>query len=616
MAEPKVCSQCEKTSTAVWRTDKETKALLCSPCYLKKFHRQPKMTTEENGVKKKKKKIELKSKADPIADLHIEEKKKKSASVKEEVKREEKVEDVKEEVKEEEDTGAGGEGGLADIFGAATAEVKQRKHEARPLRDNVLDQVNGPPPDVSVQSDTEYDEVAGTIGPHVIVVESSGNSKLDGRYDRLPKPSRGRPAYFMKKKEKEMFLYWLKGWKISSDFGSTKSFARIKDVPGLMDCVEPYPHCWQVYDKESTKYHRVVAMRVFDGAAESSQLQLPEPLFEAQSSTKESATASGDPADVAATEPRKKAKKEKKEAKESKKDEAAKEDEAPKEDKDKAVVKTEEAESAAAEDKAEKKEETIEKEEAASSQSDSSSEEKSESESQSPSSDDEGKKGGDGEESANKVCASCGYSNPAEVNFCGKCGKSLDPAEIKRLEKEAERKQKADVFRKKLHGELDKVTATGQPKAIEAKLDQIKKMMEDRKKALFEAAGFTVEGLKSLLDELERDYLPPEREEEPSSEPIHRSANPDRSVLKPRGAPKNKERRIVIAVDLQFNSSVAEVPVASLRNDQELWYQMPGSIVNCDHCGAGVPQSMGSLQGAAGQSQFAQCTFHCQECVR
>merc|ERR1712176_141388 len=70
-----------------------------------------------------------------------------------------------------------------------------------------------------------------------------------------------------RKNDKIMYLYWSKMWRICPKFGSNKSSAKVKDVDGLMDCCEPYPHMWQVWDKEAKEFKKVAAMRVINGAA-------------------------------------------------------------------------------------------------------------------------------------------------------------------------------------------------------------------------------------------------------------------------------------------------------------------------------------------------------------
>jgi len=94
-----------------------------------------------------------------------------------------------------------------------------------------------------------------------------------------------------------------------------------------------------------------------------------------------------------------------------------------------------------------------------------------------------------------------------------------------------------------------------------------------------------------------------------TKEPAHRSLTVGRSVLRHPRAPRNFERKI----DWTPNP-VHQVVVESFRHYQELWYQNPGAFVECESCGERVPQSIGRLQGALGQPQFAQSEFVCQQC--
>merc|ERR1712129_477202 len=77
-AAPKTCTQCEGASSAVWRTDRETKAILCNACYLKKYPRPSKQcsvegaqdSSKENGsAPKRQKVIELKTTGDPVSQI-------------------------------------------------------------------------------------------------------------------------------------------------------------------------------------------------------------------------------------------------------------------------------------------------------------------------------------------------------------------------------------------------------------------------------------------------------------------------------------------------------------------------------------------------------------------
>jgi len=707
MAAPsKGCSLCQKTSSAVWRIDKEAKDTVCNPCYLKKYPRQPKRATEAteaNGesTKKRRKKLELEAVDDPIAalakehtqrvgemsstdncplhDLHLKrackqsvdpndlcphfkdapekekkdkkdkkdeksKKDKKAGEVKKEevkqeiIKKEEDKEDIEVEIKEEPDNAIDGLAmdGLDDIFGAAT-ERKKKEHKHSSSRDSVMNQVNGEPPVLEdIVSDTEYEEVTyddKSVGQATIIIEASSSSKLDGKYDRLPKSSRGRQAYFMRKGDKLMYLYWQKQWwKLGSEFGSSKSNAKVKDVEGLMDCLEPYAHSWQVFAKETTqKFEAVPAMRVYDAETASMQVQLPEPLMEANAGIHAKISANATPEDVAAMEQRKKEKEEKKKNKLEKK-EAKIEEAAIAEANGTVVVKEESAANDDANEKAE---------DAPPSDSSSSSSQQSQS-----SSDDE-----DEAEQATAqalVCA-CGRTNEVSATFCQGCGQKL-VQDKEDIAKQAQDK-KASEFEAKLISELQKIA---EPTARNKKLEQIKKMLEDRKAGLQKAAGMDEERIGKLVAMLERDFFtaqtkkspkaptapPPKhllkKEAQPSGDGEdgsrlntampstppenatgddtgsgHRHlGQPAKSALKRRGAPRNHSRRI------QYNAVLlTENAVLSYRSETDLWFQMPGSTVVCDHCDRSVSQGQGSLQGAAGRSQFAQLEFLCMDCA-
>lgn len=106
---------------------------------------------------------------------------------------------------------------------------------------------------------------------------------------------------------------------------------------------------------------------------------------------------------------------------------------------------------------------------------------------------------------------------------------------------------------------------------------------------------------------------PPDEEEAPRSDavaqlPHHTMAAP-KSVLKKPGQPPGPVRRV------QHAQEDFQVMVTSHKSCGEgLWFQCPGSFVNCDTCERPVPQAMGCLQGAPARSQFAQHLFLCQDC--
>jgi len=85
-----------------------------------------------------------------------------------------------------------------------------------------------------------------------------------------------------------------------------------------------------------------------------------------------------------------------------------------------------------------------------------------------------------------------------------------------------------------------------------------------------------------------------------------------RSALRRPGARRNSHRRISYVDESRL---ITRVQVASYRGcGEQLWFFSPGAVVTCDSCEKDVPQSMGTLQGAPTQSQFAQSLFLCGEC--
>jgi len=79
----------------------------------------------------------------------------------------------------------------------------------------------------------------------------------------------------------------------------------------------------------------------------------------------------------------------------------------------------------------------------------------------------------------------------------------------------------------------------------------------------------------------------------------------------PHAAAKPKRSRVAFPPD----GLLAQVIFVESDKDLQLWFRMPGAVVYCDSCEKGVPQSMGSLQGAPNQSQFAQNKFICSDCM-
>lgn len=615
MAAPKTCTQCQKDNSAVWRTDRETKAILCNACYLKKYPRPSRQasveaaqdSSKENGsAPKRQKVIELKTTGDPVAQL-AKEAEKENVHIKMELTEEIKLEEVKQEVKEEMDLKEEPvDDALHDIFGDAmqVKEKKKRKH----TESSVITWDNGAPPDVECHSDSEYAEVDLSSTAPSLVVEASGKSLLDGRYDRMTKACRGRPCYYrkaiVKDATKMVYMYWQADkWKAGSDFGAPRSLARIPSVEGLLDCFEPYPHSWQVYgkvgDAATGTYQDVPAFRVFDTRNLEHQPQLPEPLMEAVSFSADGTAAGASGQEVS---DRKREKKEKKEKKEEKKETVQ----------DIKQEKPEEAE--------------VKKEEAPSTDSSS--------ESSSASSD---SSGGAGAAQDGNAPGSPAKADPEAERA---------QQEAKRAEAEALKLKKASHFEKKLRMELEKISDA---KARNKKLETITNMLNARKDSLVAAAGMTPDKIAILIADLARDFgnsreaakkaprppaaappghllkdgsnsianampsTPPDNAAGAPNEPNHRTAAPTRGVLKTRRGGANMDIRMSTVAAFPL---IDKVMVSSFRlAGESLWFQAPGSVVSCDRCERGVPQTMGALQGAPGSSQFAQCEFFCSDCI-
>lgn len=596
------CSQCSTTETVVWRSDRETSVVLCNSCYIKKYPRSLNKCTEENGNSAKRQKTEADSIDGKIVKSSKDEKKE---ELKEEWKEEIKEEtEVKEEINEDEEN-SNLEAMFADV---EESKPKKRKHHG----DRVMEQDNGAFPEVDMpQSDTEYDKVDLDLAPPIIVVEASGNSKIDGKYDRMPEASRGRPCYYMRKKERVVFLYWATQWHIGGDIGnSTKSFVRVNSVAGLSDCCEPYPHAWEVLDMDSARIAKtwviMPALRVIDGRCAQDQPQLPDPLQEDPEFFK-----NGETGEVAEVD-RKKSKRERKAEKAEKAAETAAE---------KAEKSDQAKDGDGAKKEAKEAEAKTEKAEAPDNESDSSQSSSSQS---SDSSDEASGQGGDG---ANQI--------------------SQEEIAKKEAKKAEEIAKKAKMFEENLRGEIKKYPDL---KGRLKKISTIKDMLHKRASHLEQALGYTQQSIAELVQSFQRDYgvdspsaksprqpnapppdhlrnqgdargpamptTPPENAGENSgtSDLAHRNLKPGRGVLKRRGTitRKNDEHLSTLKSQPPFE----EVNIRAWRYaGEDLWYQAPGSVVVCDKCERGVAQSMGALQGAPGQSQFAQCEFLCSDCM-
>merc|ERR1719375_2912713 len=147
-------------------------------------------------------------------------------------------------------------------------------------------------------------------------------------------------------------------------------------------------------------------------------------------------------------------------------------------------------------------------------------------------------------------------------------------------------------------------------------------MMEDlfeRLRAEYPAVGETRQSKADLLAKGSSDGnaapMTPEDDDDPNALP-HRQNKKLKPVLSKDWKPKKKNGARISFSDTGGGSLAAETAVESYKGaGEQLWYTMPGAIVICDQCEKGVPQGMGTLQGAPNQSQFAQCRFLCSDCL-
>merc|ERR1712228_627161 len=127
------------------------------------------------------------------------------------------------------------------------SEKKLKSESKEELKDEMKEEIDELFGDLAWDADviypdteTEYDDEDLEQYPTTIFVESSTSAKVDGEYRRLPKASRGKPAYMHTRKEKPTFFYWRKDkWFFGQVFGSSRSTAQTKDA-GCFP-TEPYP---------------------------------------------------------------------------------------------------------------------------------------------------------------------------------------------------------------------------------------------------------------------------------------------------------------------------------------------------------------------------------------
>mmetsp|Transcript_50486 Transcript_50486/g.161582 ORF Transcript_50486/g.161582 Transcript_50486/m.161582 type:complete len:532 (-) Transcript_50486:172-1767(-) len=448
----------------------------------------------------------------------------------------------------------------------------------------------------AVETDSEYPDVELDDCPRAIHVKASGSQRVDGPYARLSHASRGRPCYMKQAEKKPMYLFWNRKWIISWEFGSDKPHAFVKDAGGTSPC-EPYPQAWEVLDKQARKsmdkkvdaidaaaqtYNRTIAMRaidadVLDASLQGEAFQQPdEEAAPAAHRKKKSRTPASAPSSAKAED-----------AKKSGQGGAA----GP-------GASAAAAGAAAAPGAPAAKESGSEAEgpgfESSDEESDSNSSESSSSES-----------------ASEKVQAKAKAAPPR-------------PAAAQVTER------MAAEFEAKLRAELSRYA---DPKARMKKFQQVRDMLMKKVSGQEQVAGLEPEKLQSILDRLDADFGAEQAAAQPPAPAVPRppagpppkwllekeqaasgrqpEPAPVRSSLRKPGAPRQRIRRISYPENPVFITEVA----CYRGHGEQLWFTMPGAVVYCDSCEKGVPQSMGSLQGAPNQSQFAQNKFICSDCM-
>jgi len=191
--------------------------------------------------------------------------------------------------------------------------------------------------------------------------------------------------------------------------------------------------------------------------------------------------------------------------------------------------------------------------------------------------------------------------------------------------------RKAASFEARIRGQLLKLDTE---QARRGKLQTFREMLKRRMNTFDSIAGMEPEAMRGLLDRLEREFggqelAPPPAagQDAPVTPPQDEAACTGRgsplphrtggarirsALRRPSGASRRKDLRISY---VHPDKLVNEVVVTSYRGCDNLWFNMPGAVVCCDHCGRCVPQALGQLQGAPRQSQFSQFQFFCTECL-
>eukprot|EP00927_Polykrikos_kofoidii_P003770 TRINITY_DN11518_c1_g1_i2.p1 TRINITY_DN11518_c1_g1~~TRINITY_DN11518_c1_g1_i2.p1 ORF type:complete len:748 (-),score=187.83 TRINITY_DN11518_c1_g1_i2:27-2270(-) len=615
-----------------------------------------------------------KAKEEKVKDEKVKEEKVKEEIVKQEKRQDTK--DVKEEppaksrkIEEEDDVNRG----LMEFMGEMmdSEEPRRRKHEHKSKKhteeshDGAGDGVQTFPPvtrvDLEVETDTEYPECDLESSPKVLITENSG-TKLDGHYDRIQWSSRGRPCWAMRSGKKRFYLYWNSGWKFNTVFGLSKSLAHCKDAKGVMCPCEPFPFVWKVYSKETQGFTKALALRVYDAEAAEEETallgDLLAPLLAEPSesgvpkhgSNEAKASRSDRMADNAKPSSDAKTTKEAKRAEtEQKGDQKAEADD------EKSEAPDEDSASSSEED--------------SSSDSESSSSEGGGSEQptkpttppQAPT------------PPTAQTCWKCGVKSTG-AKFCTECGAKKDaappppPPQAAKPTKPAapppgaattasKNPEKARLFEQKLRSTL--APLVGKAGELKQKLEYITSSVRTKIDTFVAISGLSPQKLNELADTLEKEFLPAATPKHPSAPPPqrlldakhpsgppprhllekrqeqageeepapttppeaqnggkyghHRTAEPARSALASRWAPKRTSNRIMYLADENF-VQLTDVVTHKAMGEQ-LWFSAPGALVVCDSCERRVPQGCGRLQGSPMRSQFAQNEFYCSDCT-
>eukprot|EP00435_Cladocopium_sp_Y103_P042817 s576_g11.t3 len=529
-------------------------------------------------------------------------------------------------------------------------DAKDSKDEDNEEESRQLDALLGDAPDVSdekgfkrkqreeaallqvqpVETDTEYDQPDISSYPEKLVIEGSSYDKLDGMYRILPKPSRGRPAYCKVGSSKNLYLYWYSGkrWQIGFEFGAKKCVASIQDTGHLRPPLDPYPHIWKAIEKNSTDgvkkekpakdKLKCFRMRVFEERFrqpgteffEEMDSEMSQAVEFAQKSRYETMTQTAQMAQE------KEDSQEPEQEPSSSSQPSAPSKPAQSKTRTKAVKRPSPKKPAVS--KAPKN--MVVDEEAAivmkHQQSDS---------------DDESK--ATGKATSSQPSDSNAETSDSDSDDESSSSESFSEAEEPDPDFEAMGEKAKDIANKLKYMERAQAAS------------KFNQLMDSRRKS--KNGGFspipqcTVADMKYLFkwgarhlgvvdpfnnsappppaaaprtpEQPQPRTPPPVEEDAPRSDavaqlPHHTMAAP-KSVLKRPGQPSGPVRRV------QHAQEDFQVMVTSHKSCGEgLWFQCPGSLVNCDTCNRSVPQAMGCLQGAPARSQFAQHLFLCQDC--